>query len=509
MAGFSASLRRLKASARRKVQFRSETKAPDAAAPAPVPPAAIDPTPQSTSSSDTLQGQVEPKDSNELRSVTSTNEPSPSFHLSAELNNESPTPAKSSPESRIPNTDGQQDEEAHKDGASQKTPEEESTNENSMPLAASDTIKDKEARPQSTSNQSPAQIEAKDKNKIPRPTSDGQEVNKPVTPTLPVSNSSNVPNEPGPSKLPPPRPATAWTMSASAPLASSSTDVPALPVASTSADTLPVPSIEVNPPTPFVARNSATEFPLRWNPASPFAPSRESLSGEEERDRSRTWYPENHIQADGPSTAIFSTSVTTPTASASTSTHISAPSSSASVPAVPKSVGFAEASSSRHEIHHYHQSSPPASVRSLAASDRPPSTLGSKASSTHRIIKPHPKHMQGLADADPPNVYVVIKETAQTKDGGYWDQVLHKIQGIYWSERDANNKVVSMYNQFVMDITINISFYPKGYGSPFYRWETSKMVDESYIRVRVEKWSVKAESNEPEVAPRVRSMLDV
>jgi hypothetical protein len=117
--------------------------------------------------------------------------------------------------------------------------------------------------------------------------------------------------------------------------------------------------------------------------------------------------------------------------------------------------------------------------------------------------------MQSLAVADTPVVYLVISERATTEDCGPWEQVVHRTEGVYFSKEDANNKVVSMYNERWEDVAKYATLSaPTRQGSPFYRWETPKMVQGRYIRVLVEQHSVKAVSNEPKVWPKVRSLFD-
>jgi hypothetical protein len=116
--------------------------------------------------------------------------------------------------------------------------------------------------------------------------------------------------------------------------------------------------------------------------------------------------------------------------------------------------------------------------------------------------------MQAQADSKSPKVYIVILSTARANHVGTWDQILHRIQGVYQSEQDADNKVISMYNVAVSDPRYQITFRAKGQGSPFFYWETSNMVDGGHMRVWVERWGVKAESNEPKAVRKLRSMLN-
>ena len=168
--------------------------------------------------------------------------------------------------------------------------------------------------------------------------------------------------------------------------------------------------------------------------------------------------------------------------------------------------------------------------------DRPSSASGSKAKSCQGIMKQPAEHHQADANSsqgitkqaaehkqgdanpskatqtEPTKVYIVVKDTATTKDGGPWDQVLHDIQGVYLSEKDANNKVIKMHNDRVKNIEVDITLWQRGHGSPFYRWETNRMVRGRFLyRVHVVVHELRATSNEPDLTPinKVRSMLNV
>ncbi|KAN0108113.1 hypothetical protein V8E51_007855 [Hyaloscypha variabilis] len=491
------SIRRFGASTRKKVRdiFDSD---PDAAAPAPPPATALnEPGPGGLSSSDTLKGDVDPKDSLEIQPTSSPKNLFPSHDTPGELNNDTCPPTKGAPEpthhrhlapasSRSSanyqnrDLDGQKDDEARKNTASKKASHAASTNENEMPPPAFDSKKGKEAHKQSPPNQDPVQIEAKNKRTIQKAASDGQKIKGMVLPTLPVSSSTSVLQEPNPLKLPTPPPSTARNLPASS--VSSFTDNPAQPAAG-SVDAPPVPAIGVIPPTPPAANNSARQGDVLWNPTTSSASSRAS-SSDKQREKG-TQQSKTHAQAGGPTIPEF------PPASTRTSAHRRASSSSGGAS---KNVSFAEESSLLEEIPNYYQSS---------ASDRPPSRSGSNAGSLRGIIKQQPKHMQSLAVADTPVVYLVISERATTEDCGPWEQVVHRTEGVYFGKEDANNKVVSMYNERWGDVAKYATLSaPTRQDSPFYRWETPKMVQGRYIRVLVEQHSVKAVSNEPKVWPK-------
>jgi hypothetical protein len=98
MKDFSDSIRRFGASTRKKVRdiFDSD---PDAAAPAPPPATALnEPGPGGLSSSDTLKGDVDPKDSLEIQPTASPKNLFPSHDTPGELNNDTCPPTKGAPE---------------------------------------------------------------------------------------------------------------------------------------------------------------------------------------------------------------------------------------------------------------------------------------------------------------------------------------------------------------------------------------------------------------------------
>jgi hypothetical protein len=192
-----------------------------------------------------------------------------------------------------------------------------------------------------------------------------------------------------------------------------------------------------------------------------------------------------------------------------------------------KNVEFAHPE--RNGLHQFHEGSPPSSV-SQTQMNSGPSNSKDNADSDGWLLMPYPKDTKRLSDSEASRlinakaakVYVVIKEMARAEAVGAWDQVISKIQGVYQSEKDANNKVVSMYHEAEVNIRHQIRLGHKGQGSPFYRWETAgNMVDGILERVRVESWVVRAQSNEPEKLPErrperlpkrvknVKSMLDV
>jgi hypothetical protein len=193
----------------------------------------------------------------------------------------------------------------------------------------------------------------------------------------------------------------------------------------------------------------------------------------------------------------------------------------------PKNVEFTHPE--RNGLHQFHEDSPPSSVSQIQMNGRS-SNSKDNADRDGWLLMPYPKDIKRLSDAEASkltnaetsSVYVVIKEVARAEAVGAWDQVISKIQGVYQSERDANNKVLSMYHEAEVNIRHQIRLGYKGQGSPFYRWETAgQMVDGILVRVHVERCYVRPESNEPEKVPQrrveplpirvknVKSMLDV
>lgn len=196
------------------------------------------------------------------------------------------------------------------------------------------------------------------------------------------------------------------------------------------------------------------------------------------------------------------------------------PSSSANLPAGPRKVDFAHPSSSLHDIRHYNNGSPPLHFTNTPGND------GSTTSNSNlddaneaKIVQKHalaipdktvspaslafPAHMRGLADADAPEVYIVIKSRAILKASGVFDHVLHTIEGVYGGKTDANNKVYDMYQEEMAkgDLTHFIRFHQKGQGNPYYCWETAtRTTDGDHVRVGIETYHVKAQSNEPDRA---------
>jgi hypothetical protein len=195
------------------------------------------------------------------------------------------------------------------------------------------------------------------------------------------------------------------------------------------------------------------------------------------------------------------------------------------VPVLPKNVGFAKPE--QNGVIQFHKGSPPSSV-GLTQEDGGQSNPNPGLSKSYGwILVPYSKDMKLLSDADASRLtnpdtsrlYLVIKEQAALDAVGVWDQVISKIKGVYQSEKDANNKVVAMYDEEEVNIRHNIRLRNKGQGSPFYGYETvGNMEDGPLVRVHVECWNVRAESNEPERAPervpkriirKPKSMLDV
>jgi hypothetical protein len=121
---------------------------------------------------------------------------------------------------------------------------------------------------------------------------------------------------------------------------------------------------------------------------------------------------------------------------------------------------------------------------------------------TNQPVKSDLKYNYPPIDADPPKAYIVIQSTSHMLAAGIWDTVRHAIKGVYQSKKDANNKVLSLYQQVVGDRTFvrhQIRLWNKGEGSPYYHWETGgEMIDNCHVRVHVEEWAVISESNQPE-----------
>ena len=312
-----------------------------------------------------------------------------------------------------------------------------------------------------------------------------REENTPVAPTAPASTSANVSVPSSFANPPPPLPASAWNFTPSP--ASSPGNQHGPPLGNSSANETSLPPITIKPPTPPPASSTAD------------APSRASSSADQT----------------APSSASSSANALGPLPSANpaipipacNSADTPASTSSANVLASPKNVDFAGPSSPLHTVRRYSEALPPSSVRNAPENDKL-LALGSKTDNLNGILKLRPQDMQAQADSKSPKVYIVILSTASANHVGTWDQILHRIQGVYQSEQDADNKVISMYNVAVSDPRYQITFRAKGQGSPFFYWETSNMVDGGHMRVWVERWGVKAESNEPKAVRKLRSMLN-
>ena len=500
MQGFSESIRRVAKSAKKKIRSLSDSSSPKSVASS-----LNDPELPSTSSSDTIRAQDESYYGHGVEAMPGGAEPFPPFNESADINvprgarttsESAETPPQRTPSNpEISSSDGQQDEGLL-------------SNENAMPTSENRT--DEQPFESGTSDQYTEHIEDISNDTSSKPAGDVQEIKKTVTPTPPVSSFADIPHERGPlTTLPPPLPPSSWKIT---PPNSRDADSPTASTSRTPADAPPLPSFRLTPPSPPSASPNR-EDPLHRKPTNP---TRKSGSEDEERGRRK--------HSDPSSTPISYNGASTSTASTSTSADTPASSSSDKSPAPPKTVGFAAPSSYRNHTHQYNQSSPPKSVGKDLADEMLPSTSSSKGK-TSGILKQTAEQKQAdveenQADGNqskqtqtvewPTKVYIVIKETATTRDASPWDQVLHHIQGVYLSEMDANNKVIQMYNDRITNIGVDITLKKKGWGSQFYGWETNRMVNGAWLyRVHVQERAVQAARNEPELKPRVRSLLNV
>ena len=136
----------------------------------------------------------------------------------------------------------------------------------------------------------------------------------------------------------------------------------------------------------------------------------------------------------------------------------------------------------------------------IQQNDRP-SKFARKPNDTACLTLPHAKHVNRLSTiAETLKVYIVVQSQASQLATRIWDQISHTIKGVYESEKDANNRVLSMYREAVADrlfVGHGIMFWNKSEGSPYCHWETTgKVIDDCHVRVHVEKWDVSAERNE-------------
>jgi hypothetical protein len=246
-----------------------------------------------------------------------------------------------------------------------------------------------------------------------------REDNTRVSPTAPATASANDLN-PSSFAESPPLPASDWSFT---PVSSS--ENPHAPLLENSSENeSSIPSIIIKEPTPPRADGPVDTPPLEPSANSPHSPS----------------ILVNSAKATPlPSSAANSTAFS----STSSSTLTPAPTSSANPQASPKNVDFAEPSSLLHKVRRFSQALPASSIRNAPEHDRT-SVSESKTENLNGILKLQPQGMQAQANADPPEVYLVILSTVRAKHVGHWDQILHRIQGVYESEKDADNKVISM-----------------------------------------------------------------
>jgi hypothetical protein len=191
-------------------------------------------------------------------------------------------------------------------------------------------------------------------------------------------------------------------------------------------------------------------------------------------------------------------------------------------PIVPKNVGFAE----HHEWVNYDKGSPPSSVgagQTLGSGNSPINS----SDNVGWLLIPVSKGIQTLTPAeaarlkDPRSfdkIYIVFKDRAPLEHADPWDQVLSDVQGVYQTEVDANNKVISLYESEKVNIRHNLELRMKGQGSQFYGYETTgSLEDAPIVRVHVQQWNVTADMKAPERVParrpkttqKVKSMVDI
>lgn len=112
---------------------------------------------------------------------------------------------------------------------------------------------------------------------------------------------------------------------------------------------------------------------------------------------------------------------------------------------------------------------------------------------------PHPNNNKFPASSR--KVYIVIHSTANILATGLWDQNVARIKGVYLNERDADDKVLLLYEEAMAGKAREIKLWDKGDGSQCFRWQTTKQtIDGCHVRVHVEKWDVTVESDDLEKA---------
>jgi hypothetical protein len=191
-------------------------------------------------------------------------------------------------------------------------------------------------------------------------------------------------------------------------------------------------------------------------------------------------------------------------------------------PTPPKLVGFAE----HHEYVHFDKGSPPSSVgagQTLGSGNSPINS----SDNVDWLLIPLSKGIQTLTLSEAARlkepksfdkVYIVFRDRAPLEHADPWGQVLSDVQGVYQTEIDANNKVISLYESEKVNIRHSLELRMKGRGSQFYGYETTgSLEDAPIVRVHVQQWNVTADMNVPEKVParrpktvqKVKSMCDL
>ncbi len=191
-------------------------------------------------------------------------------------------------------------------------------------------------------------------------------------------------------------------------------------------------------------------------------------------------------------------------------------------PTSPKLVGFVE----HHEYVHFDKGSPPSSIGAGQTLGSGNSPINSSDDAGWLLI-PVSNGIQTLTLSeaarlkDPKSVdkvYIVFRDRAPLEHVDPWGQVLSDVQGVYQTEIDANNKVVSLYESEKVNIRHSLELRMKGWGSPFYGYETTgSLEDAPIVRVHVQQWNVTADMKVPEMVParrpktvqKVKSMCDL
>lgn len=191
-------------------------------------------------------------------------------------------------------------------------------------------------------------------------------------------------------------------------------------------------------------------------------------------------------------------------------------------PTPPKLVGFVE----HHEYVNFDKRSPPSSIGAGQTLGSGNSPINSSDNAGWLLI-PVSKGIQMLSPSEAarlqdPNsfdkVYIVFRDRAPLEHADPWGQVLSDVQGVYQTEIDANNKVISLYESEKVNIRHSLELRMKGRGSPFYGYETTgSLEDAPMVRVQVQQWNVTADMNVPEKVParrpktvqNVKSMCDL